>query len=287
MLKFPDSKIYFLTDMHADAAAFRRSMERCEKDSIIVIGGDTFDKGPSNLELLREYKKFIRDGWNFKFVIGNHDVRQYMVLKYWFQQGDPKYAAAFTAKRFRSRINPLLHECGGIEKAQQMFLSADGEFNWFFRDQILIYRNNSFAFVHAGISDLLAETIEQTSVFSINLRFRAMMNTDPFALYYGSLGSAIRTKYRDNDFAFTPHGTATLRKTGISAIVSGHFNVLDGHELKIMNGTPQFFCDCVVDSASRKKYNMKTPGWAVLEIDPHTRKIIGRSSEKTLTLYEE
>ena len=97
--QWPDKKIYFISDIHADANAMIASLilsgtikktgikandfiltKKSKKDRII-IGGDCLDKGPSNLNLLRTLKKFIYLKKNTILLAGNHDIRLYMGLK--------------------------------------------------------------------------------------------------------------------------------------------------------------------------------------------------------------
>lgn len=97
---WPDRRICFLSDLHADADAFVRSLVATGgvkltgpedfdfeltpsgKRSLFVIGGDCFDKGPSNLRLLRTLRHFRSMGAQLKILAGNHDVRMLLGLAY-------------------------------------------------------------------------------------------------------------------------------------------------------------------------------------------------------------
>ena len=50
-------------------------LTKAGKGSIIVINGDCFDKGPSNLRLLRVIKHLMDLGAKLKLIAGNHDIR--------------------------------------------------------------------------------------------------------------------------------------------------------------------------------------------------------------------
>ncbi|WP_233188826.1 metallophosphoesterase [Hydrogenovibrio sp. SC-1] len=92
----PTKDTYFFTDLHADAEAFLRSLKLSHLVTLdstvsaiqlttkamsgqIIIGGDCFDKGPSNLQLL----KLIAQLRSTDLVIlaGNHDIRLYAGLR--------------------------------------------------------------------------------------------------------------------------------------------------------------------------------------------------------------
>ncbi len=90
--------LYFFCDQHADTDAFllsliasggvRRTGEGdadfeltpAGRTARFVIGGDCFDKGPSNLRLLRKLKLLIDRGAEVHVLAGNHDLRTYLGL---------------------------------------------------------------------------------------------------------------------------------------------------------------------------------------------------------------
>ncbi len=91
--QWPSKPIFFFSDLHADADAFWASLVASGgikktgaddnqfkltpqgKSARFVIGGDCFDKGPSNLRLLRCLKKLIDKGAKVHILAGNHDLR--------------------------------------------------------------------------------------------------------------------------------------------------------------------------------------------------------------------
>lgn len=97
---WPDETICFLCDLHADTDAFFTSVvaSGCVAktgpgdedfvltergiDTAFVIGGDCFDKGPSNLRLLRALRFLIDKGARVEVLAGNHDVRAVVGLAY-------------------------------------------------------------------------------------------------------------------------------------------------------------------------------------------------------------
>ena len=91
--QWPRRTVYFLSDLHADPEALTASLvasggvrvngkkhrsltlTREGKHARFLIGGDCFDKGPSNLELLRTLNKLHKRGAHMRLLAGNHDVR--------------------------------------------------------------------------------------------------------------------------------------------------------------------------------------------------------------------
>lgn len=97
---WPNRRVCFLSDLHADADAFSRSlvatggvrltgpadtdMELTElgRRTVFVIGGDLFDKGPHNLRLLRMLEHFRELGAELQLLAGNHDIRTLLGIAY-------------------------------------------------------------------------------------------------------------------------------------------------------------------------------------------------------------
>ena len=93
-------RVYFFCDIHADADAFLLSLEACGgiirtgpedadfelsdagKQARFVIGGDCFDKGPSNLRLLEAIHLLYVRGAHIELLAGNHDIRTYLGIYY-------------------------------------------------------------------------------------------------------------------------------------------------------------------------------------------------------------
>ena len=90
---WPRRPVYFFSDLHADADALTASLiasggvkakgkehrhlklTRQGKQAQFLIGGDCFDKGPSNLMLLRTLNTLHKRGAHLRILAGNHDVR--------------------------------------------------------------------------------------------------------------------------------------------------------------------------------------------------------------------
>lgn len=124
--QWPDKKIHFISDLHADADALLASLTLSGsikrtgiknnnfiltpkgKKHRIIIGGDCLDKGPSNLSLLRTLKKLFLLKKNTVLLAGNHDMRLYMGLKS-LQQSDSIASQHFFI-RMGNKVLPLFKE---------------------------------------------------------------------------------------------------------------------------------------------------------------------------------
>ncbi len=93
-------RIYFVSDIHADADAFFLSLVACGgiaktgpededfelttagQNALFIIGGDCFDKGPLNLRLLDAIHQLYQKGAEIELLAGNHDIRTYLGIFY-------------------------------------------------------------------------------------------------------------------------------------------------------------------------------------------------------------
>lgn len=111
--QFPQNDTVFFCDLHADADAFLRSLKASYLISQtstlgkialttqglsanIIIGGDCFDKGPSNLKLLSLIGQLRQQGAHLILLAGNHDIRIYAGLLALDHANDPKQSHFFT-----------------------------------------------------------------------------------------------------------------------------------------------------------------------------------------------
>jgi UDP-2,3-diacylglucosamine pyrophosphatase LpxH len=124
--QWPKQKHYFITDLHADADAFIASLVASGgvrktgdkesalkltshgKDAVFVIGGDCFDKGPSNLKLLRAIRQLTQLGAKVVLLAGNHDLRIKLGIASVGMEPDPSHDHFFI--RMGSKVIPMLRE---------------------------------------------------------------------------------------------------------------------------------------------------------------------------------
>ena len=124
--RWPKRRLYFFSDLHADADAFIASLvasggvkKTGERDQDLklthagrkanfVIGGDCFDKGPSNLRLLRVIHRLIKLGARVRILAGNHDIRIKLGIASVGMDPDPRHDHFFI--RMGSKAIPMLKE---------------------------------------------------------------------------------------------------------------------------------------------------------------------------------
>jgi hypothetical protein len=124
--KWPKRRVFFFTDLHADADAFIASLlasgaarktgaqddalklTKLGRRGLFVIGGDCFDKGPGNLRLLRVLRTLRDRGARMKTLAGNHDVRMLIGVRSIPLKKDPRNEHFFA--RMGPKMVPFLKE---------------------------------------------------------------------------------------------------------------------------------------------------------------------------------
>ncbi|WP_346895773.1 metallophosphoesterase [uncultured Roseibium sp.] len=94
--QWPDKPVVFISDPHADADGFLRSLLAAGvvrrgtheilltpfgRAAKIVIGGDCLDKGPSNLDMLDALYGLMASGADLHLLAGNHDLRLRLAIR--------------------------------------------------------------------------------------------------------------------------------------------------------------------------------------------------------------
>ncbi len=123
---WPKSPIFFFSDLHADTDAFIASLvasggikktgaydqqfklTAAGRKAHFVIGGDCFDKGPSNLRLLRCIRLLIKSGAKVHILAGNHDIRVKLGIHVVNLNKDPRSEHFFI--RMGAKAIPFLKE---------------------------------------------------------------------------------------------------------------------------------------------------------------------------------
>ncbi|RUM91219.1 MAG: hypothetical protein DSZ27_06985 [Thiomicrospira sp.] len=125
----PSQDTYFFCDLHADAEAFLRSLKLSYLVTLdstvgsielttkgmhgqIIIGGDCFDKGPSNLALFKLIQQLRQTHCDLILLAGNHDVRIYAGLLAIDFMDNPKQAHFFVrmGRKTVSLLSEIYHE---------------------------------------------------------------------------------------------------------------------------------------------------------------------------------
>lgn len=184
--------------------------------------------------------------------------------------------------RIREKVVELTAECAKVgmtigmlhatlRKCQQLFLSPEGEFYWFFEAMALAFRAESLLFVHAGVDDVAAGILAEHGAEGLNRWFIDLKRRDLFELYNGSCGNVFRTKYRDSDMPLSDAGRQALDRSGVFAIVHGHRNIKHGARATLRAGILGFECDASVDRNTRVLEGLLGPGGAAVVFEPEGR----------------
>lgn len=119
---WPERKIYFFCDLHGDREAFLRSLlatgevsykkdklkiSSQGKEAKFVLGGDLFDKGPSNFDLLDLICELRAAGADVDILAGNHDIRTFVGIHY---MGDKDIKTAHLFSRMGGKSLTLFKE---------------------------------------------------------------------------------------------------------------------------------------------------------------------------------
>lgn len=124
--RWPERPIVFISDPHADAEGFLRSLvsagvirrsetggklalTRFGAQAQIILGGDCLDKGPSNLALLDALAAVRATGVDLSLLAGNHDLR--MALAVDAIRGPRSALKDHLFVRMGRKLLPALKEC--------------------------------------------------------------------------------------------------------------------------------------------------------------------------------
>jgi len=201
----------------------------------------------------------------------------------------PPQAIDREMRKIRSKVDNFERQCAraGLSlrqayaaalKWQQLFMTEDGEFHWFFDRMRLAYRKGSFLFVHAGIDDRIAAMLKGTDTRFLNRVFRQQIQGSPFEFYYGPVANIIRTKYRNVDMPLTRSGARHVHEAGIYAVVHGHRNLYRGQRIALRKHVLHFECDVTLDCTSRRKEGLRGAGAGATIIHP-CGQVLGISSD--------
>ncbi|MFG0290184.1 MAG: metallophosphoesterase family protein [Rhodopirellula sp. JB044] len=137
--KWPRRKHYFISDLHADVDALAASLvasggvkqlgqspldfklTKEGRKATFVIGGDCFDKGPNNLELLRGVRQLKDLSPRVRILAGNHDIRLLFGMRVVGEKKDVRNEHFFI--RAGQKIIPLLKEVWGAHVSKKSMRS--------------------------------------------------------------------------------------------------------------------------------------------------------------------
>ena len=163
-------------------------------------------------------------------------------------------------------------------KIRDLFLEPGGKYYWFFHDMQLLYRSGSILFIHAGLDDRIASTIETEGFAYLNRLYHKQLKHDMFEFYYGPLANTMRTKYRSIHMPLTTRGVERVYRQGVHAVVHGHRNVTHGQRIMLRQGLIHIESDITMDRNSRKKEGLDGYGVGVTIVRPQGQ-IVGISTD--------
>ena len=240
---------------------------------------------------------FLSDKGALKDVPGKKECRARLYPgKQWWKQFPQQADQKMPASLIRKEMLKVEKKMAGFEqgcaaaglslrevyaaalKWQQMFLSPDGEFYWFYKRMRLAYRKGSFLFVHAGMDDRIAGMLHEHGTGGLNGLFKQQLHGSAFDFYYGSVGNTIRTKYRCIDKPLSRKGAMHAHQAGIHAIVHGHKNLHRGQRISVRKSMLNFECDVTLDIGSRSREGLTLKGAGATMINPDGY-VLGISSD--------
>lgn len=113
------------------------------------------------------------------------------------------------------------HLAQALEIGRAWFLEPGGRYAWLGVEARVCWRSGSFLCVHGGLDDQGAEQLEGL-LETRGEDLARLRREDPLQLYFGPVGRALRTKYRDFEPPLGEAGRAALAAAGIKALVTGH-----------------------------------------------------------------
>ncbi|NLK67094.1 MAG: serine/threonine protein phosphatase [Campylobacteraceae bacterium] len=142
-------KIYVFGDLHGSYDLFNKMLKKIKltKNDLVIILGDSCDRGKKIAELFYKYKELIDDGYNLKHIMGNHEHMMYhggfngnfIEKLLWFKSGGKK-----TDFSFANYPKPK-KSWQGMDKDEELIWLKE----WL-ENMPHILTSQSYIFVHAG-----------------------------------------------------------------------------------------------------------------------------------------
>jgi calcineurin-like phosphoesterase family protein len=113
------------------------------------------------------------------------------------------------------------HLAQALEIGRDWFLGPGGRYAWLGAEARICWRAGSFLFVHGGLDGLGSQRLPAL-LATRGQDVERLRREAPLELYFGPIGRALRTKYRDFEPALGDEGRAALAAAGIQLLVTGH-----------------------------------------------------------------
>ena len=191
------SKIFIMTDIHGKYDLFKRLLDELKftKEDLLIILGDSCDRGLLTYELYKKYIELQNDGYNVIHLLGNHEDMLYkskIIEEYkinWLYNGGTE-----TIKSFFNHQDKF-------EKVEEYWLQ--NEFykeEWlfdFFERMPHVVKSKNYLFVHAGI-DFSKSIQEQQEEYILWTRDKWYeKNKSEIKIFYGHTPQNNITSYNN------------------------------------------------------------------------------------------
>ncbi len=95
-------RIFVMSDIHGYFKMFQRMWDKIKmsKRDMLIILGDSCDRGGESYELYRRYTELEKEGYNIRHLIGNHEDMMYNAImtgdyNLWYMNGGDKTQRSF------------------------------------------------------------------------------------------------------------------------------------------------------------------------------------------------
>lgn len=95
-------RIFLTSDIHGHYSMFEELLDKIKltKKDLLIILGDSCDRGPKTYELYKKYYDLEKEGYNIKHLRGNHEDMLIKAMEsgdndYWYRNGGEKTQKSF------------------------------------------------------------------------------------------------------------------------------------------------------------------------------------------------
>ena len=185
-------KIFVISDLHGSYDIFEKFLKEINigKEDLIIILGDSCDRGYKSWNLYKKYVNMINEGYNLKHIRGNHEDMMIKAMKsskndyyLWLMNGGINTLESFYKNEIIKTKNYSRDDLD--EWIHQKKLMDIGWFNEFIENMPHMIIGNNNIFVHAGFDGTKSE-MDQDEDFLLWTRSSFWGNNKTGkAIYYG------------------------------------------------------------------------------------------------------
>ena len=217
-------RIFITSDIHGYYSLFLKLLDKIQltENDLLIIMGDSCDRGPQSYELYKKYIELSEQGYNIKHILGNHEDMLCKAVQskndeYWYRNGGEK-----TDISFAENLNMTLEEWkekGGMKNL-----------DWFVKwieNLPLIIEGDENIFVHAAY-DTTKSMDEQEHRFLVwNREDFWTNNKTGKAIYFG------HTPSKDGKIRYYVNNVCCIDTGSYDTKVLGCINVNSGEEIYV------------------------------------------------------